>query len=71
MENICFVLSKDEMHLIPNGNLHLHKYCNEIIRDSNATCNNKDVCADNGQIKIKIRSGTTTDKSSIMCVLPT
>ena len=71
MENICLVLSKDETHLTPNGYLHLYKYCNEIIRVSNAICNNKDVCADNGQIKIQIRSGTTTDKSSIVCVLPT
>ena len=43
VEIICLVLSKDDTHLILNGYLHLQKYCNEIIRVSNAICNNKDV----------------------------
>ena len=71
VEVICLVLSKDETHLILKGYLRMQKYCNEIIRVSNAICNNRGVCADNGQIKTKIRSGTTSDKSSIICILPT
>ena len=43
VEIIFLVLSKDDTHLILNGYLHLQKYCNEIIRVSNAICNNKDV----------------------------